>query len=142
MKKTQLKKALKPIIRECIQEALIEEGLLSKIISEVIKGTQPLLNNNSYIKENQKAKESEQIEQKRLLEERWEEERERKRKLLDATGLQADIFEGTQPLSTAGNINESSLASGPLAGTDPNDAGVDISGIIALGGNRWKHLVE
>jgi len=146
MKKSQLKNALKPIVKECIQEALIEDGLLSKIISEVIKGTQPMLNGHSHIKEekqtNKLNEEQNQIEQKRLSQKKWEEDRERRRKLLDATGLQADIFEGTEALSPAGNINESSQTLGPLAGTDPSDAGVDISGIMAIGGNRWKRLVK
>jgi hypothetical protein len=28
-----------------------------------------------------------------------------------------------------------------LGGQDPTDAGVDISGIVALGGKNWKALV-
>ena len=34
MKKSQLKQLLKPIVKECINEALTEHGLLSNIISE------------------------------------------------------------------------------------------------------------
>jgi hypothetical protein len=37
MKKEDLKKILKPIIQECIKEALLEEGVLSNIIKEVNK---------------------------------------------------------------------------------------------------------
>ena len=144
MKKSQLKNALKPIVKECIQEALLEDGLLSKVISEVIKGTQPVLNSRSYVKEEKPINElnENKEEETRLRQRKWEDDRERRRKLLDATGLQADIFEGTEALPSAGNINESSQASGPLAGTDPSDAGVDISGIMAIGGNRWKQLVK
>ena len=40
MKKTDLKQILKPIVKECITEILIEEGLLSNVISEVAKGLQ------------------------------------------------------------------------------------------------------
>jgi len=144
MKKSQLKNVLKPIVKECIQEALLEDGLLSKVISEVIKGAQPVLNSRSYIKEEKpinEVKENKE-EEMRLRQRKWEDERERRRKLLDATGLQADIFEGTEALPSAGNINESSQASGPLNGTAPNDAGVDISGIMALGGKRWRQLVK
>ena len=38
MKKSDLKKILKPIVKECIQEAFLEEGLLSNVIAEVVKG--------------------------------------------------------------------------------------------------------
>ena len=38
MKRDQLKKALKPVIVECVREALYEEGVLSSIISEVVQG--------------------------------------------------------------------------------------------------------
>ena len=37
MKKTQLKKVLKPIIKECIHEILLREGLLADVITEVSK---------------------------------------------------------------------------------------------------------
>jgi hypothetical protein len=26
-------------------------------------------------------------------------------------------------------------------GVDPNDAGIDISGLMAAGGNKWKSLI-
>jgi hypothetical protein len=39
MKKNELKKMLKPLIKECIKEVIFEEGTLSTIISEVMKGT-------------------------------------------------------------------------------------------------------
>ena len=38
MKKNELKKILKPLIKECIKEVIFEEGALS-IITEVVKGT-------------------------------------------------------------------------------------------------------
>ena len=39
MNKDQLKKTLRPMIKECIKEVIFEEGVLSSIISEVMKGT-------------------------------------------------------------------------------------------------------
>ena len=39
MKKDQLKKILRPMIKECIREVIFEEGTLSTIISEVVRGT-------------------------------------------------------------------------------------------------------
>ena len=40
MKKTDLKQLIKPLVKECIHEVLIEEGLLSNVVSEVAKGMQ------------------------------------------------------------------------------------------------------
>ena len=40
MKKDELKKLIKPLVKECIHEVLLEEGLLSSIVSEVAKGMQ------------------------------------------------------------------------------------------------------
>ena len=51
MKKSELKKVLKPIIKECIQETLFKEGLLSNIISEIMRGLngtqQPIVEQNN-----------------------------------------------------------------------------------------------
>ena len=38
MKKNDLKKVIKPLVKECINEILIEEGMLSNIVSEVAQG--------------------------------------------------------------------------------------------------------
>ena len=40
MKKNDLKKLIKPLVKECIHEVLLEEGLLSSVVSEVAKGLQ------------------------------------------------------------------------------------------------------
>ena len=40
MKKSDLKRVIKPLIKECIHEVLIEEGLLSNVVAEVAKGMQ------------------------------------------------------------------------------------------------------
>ena len=39
MNKNELKKVLKPLVKQCINEVLLEEGLLSTVIAEVMKGT-------------------------------------------------------------------------------------------------------
>ena len=41
----------------------------------------------------------------------------------------SNVFEGTEPLREAGSIN-SPPSPGPMSGIDPNDAGVDISGLF------------
>ena len=39
MNKSELKKVLKPLIKECIKEVIFEDGTLSSIIAEVMRGT-------------------------------------------------------------------------------------------------------
>jgi hypothetical protein len=144
MKKSQLKSTLKPLIKECIKEVLFEEGVLSGIISEVVKGTQPLVTSSRpTLQTEQKQPSINPEEQKRILEQKWEQEQERKRKLLDATGFKGvDLFEGTEPLSKGGDPAGTSSAQGSLAGIAPGDAGIDISGIMAVGnGEKWKNLI-
>lgn len=137
MKKSQLKQLLKPIIKECINEALIEQGLLSNIISEVVQGLQ----STQTIVETKQAMSQinhKEIEAKRMeaIEEQQRVLKEQKRKLLDATGLGSNIFENTEPLPNSGGNQHSALA-----GTDPSDAGVDLTGIMGLAGRSWKELV-
>jgi hypothetical protein len=139
MKKSQLKQLLKPIIKECINEALIEQGLLSNIISEVIKGLQPM---QTIVEAKQPVVpqvNQKEIDTKRneMLEEQQRALKEQKRKLLNATGFGSYIFEGTQPMSTTGKESQHSA----LTGTDPGDAGVDLTGIMGLAGRNWKELV-
>lgn len=38
MKKDDLKRIIKPLVKECINEVLLEEGVLSNIVSEVALG--------------------------------------------------------------------------------------------------------
>ena len=38
MNKAQLKKLIKPVVKECIQEVLIEEGLLQEVVAQVATG--------------------------------------------------------------------------------------------------------
>jgi len=119
MKKDELKKVLKPLIKECIKEVLLEQGV-SSLVSEASQSrpdpvrTMP---DNS----------GEKAMKKRLD--------EQKKKMLDAIGKDAyngvNLFEGTTPApSTQGN--------GPLANVDPSDAGVDITKLPNF--NVWKKL--
>ena len=102
MNKTELKKMLRPLIKECIKEVIFEEGALSPIISEVMIGTaqhqQPLMQEN---KQRVQLESNEQT--NRRLQERAEKEKQRRKTLLDSIGNGAyngiDLFEGTAPLS-------------------------------------------
>jgi hypothetical protein len=147
MKKSQLKQILKPIVKECINEALIEQGLLSNIISEVVKGLQPIHTQPSV------AAPSKQLvfQQQRLEEQRVQLEtdrqrqlKEQKRKLLDAAGFKTDVFANTEPIQggiTTESKDPSNGQSGALSGVAPNDPGVDITGIMALGGRDWSKMI-
>ena len=74
-----------------------------------------------------------EAERKRLL--------ETKRKMLDAIGnsKMGGVFEGTAPLKTGGAPGNASTHS-PVANRDPNDAGVDISGLFNVAGQKWNAL--
>ena len=68
--------------------------------------------------------------------------KEQKKKLLNATGLPANVFEGVTPLGKGGNPDgQHEGAAGALADVDPHDPGIDISGIMALGGHKWNKLI-
>ena len=124
MKKNELKKILKPLIKECIKEVIFEEGALSTIISEVMKGT----SGSQRIVETK----AQQPKQDFARQERkMQEAKERKRKLLDSIGRDAyngvNLFEGTTPAPAPA----SSQGQGPLDGVAPSDPGVDISDIFS-----------
>ena len=134
MNKEELKKILKPLIKECIKEVMFEEGTLSTIISEVVKGT----SGQSIVTETkQTVTDNQATERKRL---RLQEQR---RKMLDAIGKDSyngvDLFEGTEPLT-----NREATSSGPKPGAvdlgDPGDAGVDISSLIGGATQVWKAI--
>ena len=133
MKRTEFKNKVKPIIKECIKELLFEEGILSGIISEVIKGT-----SNNVVYEAKKVEP-----QKELIEERKEIKKktdDSRKKLIEAMGKGAfngvNIFEGTKPM----RASAASDGHSPLSNIEPEDSGVDISKIP--GANVWKHLIK
>lgn len=135
------KSELKSIIKECVKEILFEEGVLSNLVAEVAFGITKAQNNlvevktpkqdPSMLEEARHEKEEER--RKRIL--------ETKRKMLDAIGnsKMSNVFEGTEPLREGGTPN-ATPAQGPMSGRDPNDAGVDISGLFSLAGQKWNAL--
>ena len=134
---------LKALIKECVKETLFQEGVLSEIIAEVAFGITKAQN---LMVENSNQSRPRQEIQQQLKEEKEDERRKRlletKRKMLDAIGndKKSKVFEGTEPLKSAGQPGASSSPQGPLAGRDPSDAGVDISGLFSLAGQRWDQL--
>jgi hypothetical protein len=136
MKRSELKKLIKPLVKECIHETLFEDGLLSGIVSEVAQG----LGGGQVIKESSRSLPSTPD---RSEEVRREQTKRQRKQLLDAIGKDAfngvDLFEGTTPAPP----ERKSMGQGdPLAGQDPDDPGVDITGIMALGGKNWGALLK
>ena len=146
MNKKELKQLIKPIVKECINEVLLQEGVLSSIISEVMIGTQ-----NAVLQEQPKRKpktptrrlESDD-EAMRRLQERKSRSQDSKRKLLEAIGTDAyggvDLFEGTQALNSGGNPDAGVQPQGALSGYAPDDAGVNIDGLLNIAGGAWKKI--
>ena len=139
MKKSQLKRVIKPIVEECINEVLLEKGLLSSIISEVVKGIQPL--QQSPMQQRPVMQENKLMQQQRqeLQEQKYEMMKAQKRKLLDAAGFGVDVFSGTEPIEEA--ADPSNGQAGALSGVAPNDAGVDIAGIMAVANRDWSKMI-
>jgi hypothetical protein len=136
MRKSDLKKLIKPIVKECIQESLLEDGVLSKVISEVAVG----LSSTETITEQPK-KEATMPTTNRREFEAMANLKEQRQKMLDAIGRDSmngvNVFEGTDPMSSSGDISSTGPKSA-LTGVDPKDAGVDISDLAGIFGDTWK----
>jgi len=143
MKKSELKKILKPLIKECIKEVIFEDGVLSGLISEVVQGLGP----QQVIREHtqyaasppDKSTPTESVDPDPEF---LQSLQESKRKLEESMGSQfKGILSETTPLTRGGTVGRPKAQS-PLATYAPNDAGVDISGLMQMaGGKNWKHLI-
>ena len=142
MNKAQLKKLIKPVVKECIQEVLIEEGLLTEVVSQVAAGMtrQPIVENTP--KKNNDTLFNEDLQMQRKSREANKKLQEHRRKLLDSIGNEAfngvDLFEGTEPMKQGGTPGESHRPN--VLGDDPTDAGVDISSIMGNAGKIWQAI--
>ena len=131
MKTQRLKKALKPLIKECIKEIIFEEGVLSSIIREaqgspskpVIKKEKPF---TKFIEKPEK-------ENKRLTE-----SRKAMRKVIAEKLGDFDPFEGTTALSE--NQASGKPSGDPMANVESDDPGTDISNIPGFG--KWSAITE
>jgi len=142
MNKKDFKRILKPLIKECIKEVMFEEGVLSTVITEVVKSTQTTNSSQPVLQMEQKREVN--FENRRgLLEEKRKAELVKKRKLLDAAGFGGvDIFEGTVPLNEGGDLSNNKSSQGLFPDLAPGDAGVDISAMMSIGGQNWKKLAK
>jgi hypothetical protein len=134
VKKSELKEIIKPIVEECISESIhkiiLESGVLSSVISEVVRGLddKPVLSEATKEKKVSSRKTEEDVSKKI---------NETKERLMTAIGKNSyggvNIFEGTTPAP-----EQSAPGKGPLADTDPNNPGVDISSIM---NPAWGKLI-
>ena len=143
MKKEELKKILKPLIKDCIKEVIFEEGTLSNIISEVVVGLKPQqpLQEAKFRKQPPvKSKPSfESDEQAKTRRERMTKKLDQTRKtIMKSIGAESyngvDLFEGTTPIQPSSGNQQ-----GALSGMAPSDPGVDISRFSAAS-DVWKKL--
>jgi hypothetical protein len=142
MNKAQLKSLIKPVVKECIQEVLIEEGLLTEVVSQVAAGMnqQPIVENKQKKKDNNLF--NEDLQMKRKTQEVNQKLQEHRKRLLDSIGKDAyngvDLFEGTEPMKQAGAPGASHRPS--VLGDDPSDSGVDISSLMGQASKVWQAL--
>jgi len=140
MKKTDLKQLIKPLVKECIHEVLIEEGLLSNVVAEVAKGMQ----GNLVVENRQKQPEplfnteSQRIEKKAAAQRKLAQQR---KQMMDAIGNDSyngvNLFEGTEPMTA---YESSAPTQGAADLGHPSDAGVDISSLVGGASAVWKAI--
>lgn len=128
MKKSDLKELIKPLVKECIHEVLLEEGLLSNVVSEVARG----LGSAPVIVEQTKQPTQAPAPKKRNYS-------QNKKKLMDAIGGDAyngvNLFEGTTPAPVQQEQTPGAVDMG-----NPEDSGVDISSILGESSKIWESM--
>jgi len=134
MKKSDLKELIKPLVKECIHEVLIEEGLLSNVVSEVAKGLQ----GNLVVETQRPAPARENLQMVRKTRETNVKLQEHRRKMMDSVGRDAyngvNVFENVEPIQH----NEPQAGSSDLG--NPNDSGVDISALMGDASKIWQAM--
>ena len=138
MNKNELKKVLKPLIKECIKEVIFEDGTLSSIIAEVMRGTQqapaqPIVEHRQ---------QQPQVSRLETDEEARTRLAAKRRTLMDSIGQGAyngvNLFEGTTPAPT----QSTTQGQGALDGVAPNDPGIDISKLMNKTSAIWAKMNE
>jgi len=137
MKKSDLKQLIKPVVKECIHEVLLEEGLLSNVVSEVAKGLQ----GNLIVETKQKPDKrlfNEDLQMKRKSNESRVKLQEHRKKLMNSISKDAyngiDLIEGIEPMSN------SAAPQGAVDLGASGDAGVDISSILGHSSQIWDAM--
>jgi len=138
MNKTDLKRLIKPIVKECINEVLIEEGVLSNVVSEVAKGMQ----GNMIVETPQRPQHpspASEPEIKKKAAQASQRIQEHRSKMMEAIGSEAyngvNLFEGTVPAPA-----QQQATAGASDLGNPTDSGVDISSLIGGASQVWKAM--
>lgn len=118
MKKEQLKLIIKPLIKECLKEVLIEEGF-TKMLSESVETSvqAPTKNNIQPVKQNSATSALRELQENR------------KKMLNEIASSGFDPFGGTQPLKEDKEV---------LSG----DPGIDISKLVGENKQVWKQTLN
>jgi len=137
MNKSDLKKLIKPVVKECIHEVLLEEGLLSNVVSEVAKGMQGnLIVESKPVEPNYNS-----LPTQNKIQESKTKLRQHREKLMSSINSDAyngvNLFEGTEPMG-APKSGESSPGSVDLGNS--KDAGVDISSLMGGVSKIWSAM--
>ena len=137
MKKNDLKALIKPLVKECIHEVLLEEGLLSNVVAEVARGMQ----GNLVVETQQKQTNhlvNESLQMKHKSHEARTKLKAHRAKLMDSINTDAyngvNLFEGTTP---APGQTTPTQQSSPMSGQSPTDPGVDIGNLFGSVGRNW-----
>ena len=131
---------LKPLIKECVKEMILEEGLLTNIVSEVAAGMQgnlvtetrqPQPKRERIVDENQNIKRKSNEARQKL--------KEHRQRLMDSIGKDAyggvDIFEGVEPMR-----QQDTPRAGAVDLGDPSDPGVNLDSILGNASHIWKAM--
>ena len=122
------------LIKQCIKECIFEDGVLSGIITEVVKGMEGQRIVTEGITITKKEDDPEETRKKEI--ELEKQRQERIKRLNESASLNGtNVFEGTKEIAPQTSQH------GALAGQSPEDAGVDISGILNIANGKWKHLI-
>ena len=148
MNSNELKKILKPLIKSCIKEIILEEkGILAHIIHESISSMKKELlqetKNNIPINEPIQSKSipsqfifSNQQERMEEMKQTAQQSQKMLMEAMEKTGNPnlKNIFSGLEPAPEPPLPGNKNIPSSPLAGI--TDAGVDISGLFNFKGKR------
>ena len=139
MKKSDLKQLIKPLVKECIHEVLLEEGLLSNVVAEVAKGLQGA----TLIEAQQPTL---PFPKKADIGRKTNESREKlqrhRQDLMKTIGNEAyngvNLFENTTAMPASTDNDSGGPAS--VLGENTADPGVDISSIIGGAAQVWQAM--
>lgn len=142
MKKNDLKKLIKPLVKECINEVLIEEGLLSNVVAEVAKGMQQSMIVEAAPPTRQKDFDAD-LRMRRKTADTTKKLQEHRAKMMESVGKDAyngvNLFEGTEAL-TSYEAAPKEKKQGAVDLGDPRDSGVDISSLVGDSSAIWQAI--